>query len=341
VAVAVVVGGPPGAAGARSQAAPGAMVELSAVAPDVAGRPWLARRSDDRWEWGEAGRAGRHVLPRGEMGLAVGGRWLASTTVDGRASRLVVRDRTDDTVAVDARLPFWVSSAAIAGDTVLLTGYGDSSMATDAGLAIVDIATGERGVVIAAGPFDGRLGDGAMRGEVHVSPGGALAAVNACGTASCVTQVVALDGGRGSLVASIRGGFLRTLTDDRVVLTDGDGAWIKGVDARSGRERYRIPGVSLMRAVATADGGVVASLGLGERGWHLGSIDAGGARRALTEPDRDRWPKPWPQVSSPSTVVHGDVSFEEALGTTGDVAARLLRARDQADAGTATILPGE
>jgi hypothetical protein len=180
-----------------------------------------------------------------------------------------------------------------------------------------------------------------MRGEVHVSPSGRLVAVNACGTASCVTQVVALDGGRGSLVASIRGGFLRALTDDRVVLTDGDGAWIKGVDARSGQERYRLPGVSLMRPVATDDGSVVASLGLGDRGWHLGSIDAGGARREITRPDRERWPMVWPQVSSPMTVVHADVSFEEALGTRGDVAGRLLRARGLADAGSATILPGQ
>ena len=341
LAVAVVLAGRPATAGSRDHGASPAMVELSAAAPDVAGRPWLARRSDDRWEWGEAGRAGRHLLDPGEAGLAVGGRWLVSATASGAVSRLVVRERATSAVVVDGELPFWVSSAAIAGDTVLLTGYGDSSMVTDAGLTLVAIPTGERQVVITGGPFDPRLGDRAMRGEVHVSPGGTVVAVNACGTASCITQVVRLEGGGAMLAASIRGGFLRTVTDDRVILTDGDGAWVKGVDTRSGKERYRLPDVSLMRPVALADGSVVASLGVGESGWHLGSIDAGGVRRELTAPDRERWPKVWPQVSSPSTVVHGDVSFEEALGRRGDVAGRLLRARGLADAGTAIILPGE
>ena len=341
LALAIGVAGPPAATGARDPGGPTAMVELSAAAPDVAGRPWLARRSDDRWEWGEAGRQGRHLLDPGEAGLAVGGRWLVSATASDGVSRLVVRERATSTVVVDAGLPFWVSSAAIAGDLVLLTGYGDSSMATDAGLTLLDIPTGERRVVISSGPFDARLGDRPMRGEVHVSPSGAVAAVNACGTASCVTQVVRLEGGSATLEASIRGGFLRTVTDDRVVLTDGDGAWIKGVDARSGKERYRLPDVSLMRPVAMADGSVIGSLGLGERGWHLGSIDAGGVRRELTAPDREAWPKVWTQVSSATTVVHGDVAFEEALGMRGDVAARLLRARGLSDAGSATILPGQ
>ena len=94
--------------------------------------------------------------------------------------------------------------------------------------------------MIAGGPFDARLGDRPMRGAVHVSPGGRIAAVNACASASCQTQVVALEGGSASLLTSIRGGFLRTVTDDLVILTDGDGAWIKGVDARSGKERYRL-----------------------------------------------------------------------------------------------------
>jgi hypothetical protein len=341
LALGFVAARPSGVPAAPGRAADSAVIELSAAAPDVAGRPWLARRSDDRWEWGEAGRAGRHLVRLGEAGLAVGGPWLVSTTSSGETSRLIVRERATATVKVDAELPLWVSSAAIAGDAVVVTGYGDRSMATDAGLSLVDIPTGERRVVIAGGSFDARLGDRPMRGEVHVSPSGRLVAVNACGDASCVTQVVALDGADGSLLASIRGGYLRSLTDDRVVLTDGDGAWVKGVDARSGRERYRLAGVSLMRPVALADGRVVASLGLGDRGWHLGSIDAGGTRRELTAPDRERWPKPWAQVSSPTTVVHGDVSFEEALGAGGGAVARLLRGPGLSDAGTALILVGE
>jgi hypothetical protein len=96
-----------------------------------------------------------------------------------------------------------------------------------------------------------------------------------------------------------------------------------------------------MRPVALADGSVVGNLGLGDRGWQLGSIGADGVRRDLTAPDRERWPKVWPQVSSAETVVHGDESFEEALGRGGDVAGRLLRARGLTDAGAAVILPGE
>jgi len=96
-----------------------------------------------------------------------------------------------------------------------------------------------------------------------------------------------------------------------------------------------------MRPVAMADGSVVASLGLGERGWHLGSIDTGGARREITAPDREGWPKAWPQVSSTTTVVHGDLTFEEALGRGGNVAGRLLQARGLSDAGAALILLGQ
>lgn len=329
---------------ARPASAPGAdhrMVELSAAAPDIAGRAWLARRSDDRWEWGEAGRRGRHLLPLDEAGLAVGGQWLVSAAARGTESRLVVRERATERVVLEADLPFWVSAAAVAGDAVLLTGYWDSTMASDAGLTLVAIATGERRTVIAGGPFDARLGDRPMRGRVHVSPSGRIAAVNACASASCQTHVVALESGSASLLASIRGGYLRTVTDDLVILTDADGAWIRGVEARSGKERYRLADASLMRPVALADGSVVGNIGLREHGWHLASIDAGGVRRQITSPDLEQWPKVWPQVSSPTTVVHGDVSFEEALGRSGDVAASLLQAPGLSDAGAALILLGQ
>src|SRR4051812_37741294 len=46
----------PGAPGAQRPTPVG----LAALAPDVAGRPWLARRGDDRWVWGRAGARGRH-----------------------------------------------------------------------------------------------------------------------------------------------------------------------------------------------------------------------------------------------------------------------------------------
>ena len=62
-----------------------------------------------------------------------------------------------------------------------------------------------------------------MRGEVHVSPSGSLDAVNACGPASCLTQVAALDDDDATRQASIGGGFLRALTDDKVILTDSSG----------------------------------------------------------------------------------------------------------------------
>jgi hypothetical protein len=122
------------------------------------------------------------------------------------------------------------------------------------------------------------------------------------------------------------------------VLTDGHGRWVRGVDARSGRERYRIADTSLMRPVAMADGSVVANLGPGDAGWHLGVIGPSGARRELTRPHRESWPRVWPQVSSSSTVVSADVGFEEALGRGADVTARLHRGPELSDAGSALLI---
>jgi hypothetical protein len=144
----------------------------------------------------------------------VGGSWLVAAMANGITSRVIIRDRATAAVVVDVALPFWASSAAVAGDAVLLTGYGDSAMATDAGLTAIDILTGDRRAVIAGGPFDPELGDRPMRGEVQLSPNGRLVAVNACGSTSCVTQVVSLDDASAPPVTSIPGGYLRSVTDE-------------------------------------------------------------------------------------------------------------------------------
>ena len=90
--------------------------------------------------------------------------------------------------------------------------------------------------LVEPGPFLARLGVRPSKGDFHVS-GGALAAVN--------TQILGCDNVVD--VASLRAhprngasGFPEPSPTTSSV-TDGDGAWIKGVGVRTGREAFTVP----------------------------------------------------------------------------------------------------
>jgi hypothetical protein len=273
VAAVAVVTGVLVTAGQRwgsSNPGPGAGANsLAALAPDVAGRPWLARRGDDRWVWGRAGVRGRNQLPEDESGFAISGRWLASGVQATGTTHLRVRDLDTGTVVVERELDFRAAAATFAGDRLLLTGYRGGNAGQDGGIVAISRPRRRRQDPVEPGPFPARLGVRPSKGDFHLSGSGALAAVNTCGSLGCDNVVIDVAALTARIPRNGAPGFLRAITDDVLVLTDADGEWIKGIDVRTGREAFSVPDTDLMEAASMADGRVVANLGHGARGWQV------------------------------------------------------------------------
>jgi hypothetical protein len=328
----------PGSAGPAAPDADGAA--LAAAAPDVAGRGWLVHRGDDRWAWGRVGVRERRVLPDGESGLAAGDRWLASAVSTPAGTTVRVRDLATGAVVLERRIGFRPGAAAFAGDQLLVTGYLAGEPAGDGGIVAIGVPGGALRTIVAPGPFPARLGDHPSKGDVHVSGTGRLAAANTCGSLGCDDVVVDVATLTARTPRAGAPGFLRAVTDEALVLTDADGAWIKGVDARTGREAFTVAGASLMEPASMADGRVVADVGRHDRGWQVAALDGHGRLSAITDAASAPGPWVWPSVSSPTVAALGDVPFDTALGA-GDAAATLVRGSDLGRVGTFVVQPGE
>jgi hypothetical protein len=312
---------------------------LAAIAPDVAGRPWLARRAEAGWIWGRAGSRERNALPAGESGLAIGDRWLASAVSTPAATRVRIRDLATGAVVVERQLDFRASAAVFAGDQLLVTGYLGPIAGADGGIVALRVPGGQVRTLVASGAFPARLGDGPSKGDFHLSGDGTLAAVNTCGPKGCDNVVIDLASLEARVARAAAPGFLRAIAGDALVLTDADGAWIKGVDARTGRETFTVAGASLMEPASMADGRIIGSVGGGARGWRVAAIDRRGGLTEVTAATSAPGPWVWPNVSSPTVAVLGDVPFEAALGDGAARPNRLIRGADLRDLGTLVVQP--
>jgi hypothetical protein len=315
---------------------------LAAAVADVEGRPWLSLRGDDRWVWGKTGERERHELPSGELGLAVGDAWVVSALPTAGKSRLIVRDMAGATI-LESDLPFWVAAAAVTGDTLLLSGYADNSAASDAGVVAVSLPDGVIHELTAGGPFAAALGDTPSKGDFRLSGSGATAAINTCGSLACDTVVIDVPALTATTPMKAGKGYLRAVTDEVFLVTDGDGdtAQIRGLDNATGRRAFAVTGLSLMQPVAMADGQIIANIGDPAKGWYVAALDKGGRLTPLTTPAVEHWPWVWSEVSSPTIAVLGDQTFEEALSLGQDVSAELVRGSDLGTAGSAVVLLGE
>jgi hypothetical protein len=336
----VSIGHAPGA-GSRAASTPGdGTRSLAALAPDVAGRPWLVHRGDDdRWVWGHAGDRARNLLPSGESGLAISDRWLASGISTPAMTRIRIRDLRTGAVAVDQELDFRAAAAAFAGDRLLVTGYLGGIAGADGGLVAIGASDGALRTLIAGGPFPARLGVHPSKGDVHLSGDGTLAAVNTCGSLACDTIVIDTATLAVSTPQQGGAGFLRAVTGDVLVLTDADGAWIKGIGARNGRPRFTLAGASLMAPASMADGRVIGNVGRGEKGWQVAAFGVDGRLAPVTDLARSPGPWVWPSVSSPTVAVLGGVPFEAALASDIDAPSTLVRGADLRELGTVVVQP--
>ena len=313
---------------------------LAALAPDVLGRPWLVHRGDDdRWVWGRAGDRARNLLPSGESGLAISDRWLASGLSTPAVTRIRIRDLLTGAVALDQELDFRAAAAAFAGDRLLVTGYLGGIAGADGGLVAVGLSDGSVRRLIASGPFPARLGVHPSKGDFHLSGDGTVAAVNTCGSLACDTVVIDTTTLAVSTPQEGGTGFLRAVTADVLVLTDGDGAWIKGVGVRNGKPRFTIAGASLMEPASMADGRVIGNVGGGEKGWQVAAFGVDGRVAPVTGLARSPGPWVWPSVSSPTVAVLGDVPFAAALGSDTDAPSILVRGADLRQLGTIVVQP--
>jgi hypothetical protein len=110
-------------------------------------------------------------------------------------------------------------------------------------------------------------------------------------------------------------GFLRVATDDAIVTTDGDSAWISARRIGDGSESWRIRDSILLDPLAAADGSIVGVVGTRAPGWAVASIDAGGGRRDLTGragPDQPMR-RIWREVSTSTRAVVGHEPFAAAV----------------------------
>lgn len=310
-----------GSDGPRSTAGVGARSSGTTVAPIVSRSglpdvPWLAERGDGRWIYGRGERGVVRRLPIEETGLAIADRFVATTLAGGdRHSIVRFRDRTSGRRMLDVPAPIWVSAGAWTSGGLVVTGYGDSSATTDGGLLLVSPEDGTIHELVAGGPFSAALGSPVARGGVEVSASGATVASNACGVERCDLQVV--DVATGAVTSPVAGaeGFLRAVTDEIVVTTDGDGRWISGRRIADGHEAWRHPDLALIDPMALADGSVVGLVGSRRVGWAISALDADGGMRDVTPRAAGRAapPRIWRTVSSPGALVIGPVAFEEAL----------------------------
>jgi hypothetical protein len=337
--LALAARGPAGQAGAITGGPADDAARLSAIAPDVAGRPWLVHRAGGPWVWGRAGSRARTELPDDESGLAISDRWLASAISTPAVSRIRIRDLATGDVVVERELEMRASAALFVRGRLLVTGYAGGAPAADGGIVAIGVPDGEITTLVPAGAWPDRLGAHPLKGDFHLSGSGAQAAVNACGALGCDNVVIDVATLVTRIPRSGAPGFLRAVTDDALLLTDADGAWIKGVDTLTGREAWSLANMSLMEPAAMGDGRVIANVG-GEPGWQVAAIDGRGRLAPVTASTRAPGPWVWPGVSSPTVAVLGETPFEAALDGDGQPTT-LVRATDLRQVGTLVVQPGE
>jgi hypothetical protein len=276
----------------------------------------------------------------GETGIAISDAWIA-TVVPNLDGRSTIRFRATDTgrLVADVGAPIWVSAGAWTTAGLVVTGYNDRSMTADGGLVLVAPDPATTTVLVAGGDFDPRLGVPVARGDVLVSPSGTRVASNVCGLHLCDAQVVDIASGAVTRPVEAADGFLRVLTDDAVVTTDGDGGWISARGLSDGREIWRRPDSVLFDPVASTDGAVVAVTGSPRTGWGVASIDAHGAARDLGPRTRGgSWPRIWSALSDGTSVVIAGQSFGDWIGSGASLGVTVVDLRGSRPASTAVSI---
>jgi len=320
----LAVGGPGPLAKPAAQGPEGGSLATASVRTDarpaggVPDVPWLAERGDGAWLHGRGATTAPDVLPSGETGLAADERLLATTqpAPDG-GSTLRLRDPATAGLVASVVVPIWVSAGAWTGAGLVVTGYGDGSMASDGGLLLVTVPDLAVRTLVEPGAFPAGLGTPVARGEVVVSPSGRIVASNACGVRLCDTQVVDLVSGEVRRPLRSQEGFLRVVTDELVVTTDDDSGWISARRFGDGGEAWRQRDSMLLDPLAGADGSIVGVVGSRASGWAVAAFDPRGRRRDLTSrTGTDQpWPRIWRQLSTSTTAVVGREGFEDAIRT--------------------------
>ena len=323
-----------GSAGVAAGSAVAARTRL----PDA---PWLAEGGDGRWLFGRGDRPPIRRLPAGEVGLAIDPTTVA-TVIPAADGHSLVRFRETATgrTLADVAMPMWVSAGAFAQGGLVVTGYADAAMTSDGGLLLVAPASGAVTTLVERGAFPAALGSPVARGDVLVSPSGRTVGSNACGPERCALQVVDLTTGRVSRPVDGGVGFLRAITDDAIVTTDDAGRWIRGLSIAGGRLRWQRDDAALIDPATLDDGSVVGLVGSTTTGWAIAAIDGRGALHDLT-PRRtgSTPPRLWRAVTSPSVVVVGQVSFEEALASRAATSVRLITHPDGRSRSVGVQLP--
>ena len=341
IAIGLVIGGAGATSrplhGGQPDAATGAgAVALGSARPftrraGLPDTPWLTQRGDGAWVYGRGDRGPLRRLPPGEAGLAIDAASVASVLAgsDGR-SIVRFRERVKGRAIRDVAMPIWVSAGAWTSAGLVVTGYGDASMTSDGGLVLVSAETGATTTLVDAGAFAPVLGQPVARGDVLVSPSRGVVASNVCGVERCDLQVVDLASGVVSRPLQGAEGFLRAVTEDAVITTDDEGAWIVARSIVDGAERWRLRDTPLIDPLAVEGGAVVGLVGSNRAGWGIAMIGPDGRTRDLTARTRgdQAVPRIWGVLSSRSSVVIGRTPVEDVLAGGRALSASVLNLRD-------------
>jgi hypothetical protein len=234
------------------------------VPQELAAGDWLAEVADPSpsadggsvWEAGSMGTTARLILPPGEVGLAVGGGFLATTESSSTGSLIRVREITTGVVQRSIQSDQRVAHAALVGQLLFWSGWVDAGHASDAGVRLLDLAdTASLPQTIVDGGMDLRpFGPEAGRGPFHASSTGntIVSSVGAGGT----TRVDVIDVAARTRVGTLANEIVLAITDDAAFVLRPSG--IARVDFRSGATAWEKSTGRVFAVLASSDQALVA-----------------------------------------------------------------------------------
>ncbi len=317
-------GGSAGAPAASTSATSTSAAPISTALPDgLQDRGWIAEIGVQRWAAGSL--TGRVVLlPPGEIALTATADNVVSVRYGpgGRSSTVRVRDLTGGRLRASVDRPGTVSSAAVAGDMVYVTGDDGTGGGSDAGVQAISLADGSVHDVIPAGPSPADATGPVTRSQLRLDPPGRILGSALCTGDRCTVDLVNLASGLRTTPIRNGHGFLVALTDRVIYLADDTLTTLDALDAVTGELRWQLADVQLSGVLPTSDGSRVVLSYLpghvaGSPVFTLASADAatGVLQVLLQRPADTDVPTFYPNLSGDRfAVIGGGGTLGEWLG---------------------------
>lgn len=223
-------------------------------------RSWFAALPDGQGQAGIGGRSGRLTLPPGEAPLAASDGRLASTAdaPDGKGSVLRVREIASGRLLAEVSRPERLSSAAFAGDDVVIAGSEPEGQGLDPGVVAISLGDGSVRTLLEPTAVPGQELRALAR-TAMASPSGRVLVSALCSVDGCAFDLLDLAGGASRRLLEPVASFPSLLTDDVLIVVADPPAAIEAYDLGTGSLLWRRDGAEFQYAYAMADGRIVES----------------------------------------------------------------------------------